>query len=228
MPYPLEAVIFDLDDTLFPERQYAFSGFAAVAVAFASVCGDPSQTTARLRRLFDTPHRPRVFNALLIETGHTVDDNLIADMVTVYRGHAPSIALYPDASAALSRLRPQFKLGVISDGHAASQRAKVAALGLARRIDEILLTADLGAGFGKPHARAFELMTARLGVDPCRCAYVADNAEKDFVAPNKLGWTSVQIQRPDGIYLGCAPPTGGEPRLRIDRLEQLDSILSPP
>ena len=47
-----KAVIFDLDDTLYPEREYAFSGFATVAQAFETELGDPGTTVAEMRRLF--------------------------------------------------------------------------------------------------------------------------------------------------------------------------------
>ena len=39
----IRAVVFDLDDTLYPEREYAFSGFAAVATAFQDRLGDPEE-----------------------------------------------------------------------------------------------------------------------------------------------------------------------------------------
>ena len=62
---PIAAVIFDLDDTLFPEREYAFSGFRAVARAFSHVLGEVESATARMRELFDSQHRRRVFNQIL-------------------------------------------------------------------------------------------------------------------------------------------------------------------
>lgn len=215
------AVVFDLDDTLYPERQYAFSGFAAVAVAFADRLGDSAAAAAAMRRLFDTPDRPRVFNALLAARGMGGNQALAAAMVETYRRHRPTIALHPDADNVLAQLRGQYCLGIISDGPAHQQEQKVLALGLRTRVDEIILTDTLGPGLGKPNPRAFELMTERLEVPHTACAYIADNPAKDFLAPNALGWLTVQVCRADGIYRNAAAPPGGTPALTIDSLFDL-------
>lgn len=222
---PIRAIVFDLDDTLYPERQYAFSGFGAVAAAFSAILGDSRRTADEMRLLFDTEHRPRVFNELLRRRGRTEDSGLIQSMIEAYRRHEPTIILFPDADAALKRLRGRYKLGLLTDGPAIMQRAKVAALGLTDKLDAIILTDELGSGFGKPSPRAFELMAERLGVVPASCVYVADNAGKDFVAPNTLGWTTVQIRREGGVYLNQSPVVGGTPHHVIESLNQLDDLL---
>ncbi len=196
----IQAVIFDMDDTLFPERQFAFSGFLAVAEAFQSQLGDVLTATSKMCAMFDTPDRRRVFNSILEHCGQSEDQDTIEKMVATYRGHVPKINLFEDANRALDRLKGKFKLGVITDGPLTMQQGKVEALGLRDMVDEVILTAELGEGLGKPHPKAFELMAERLGVGHEACVYVADNASKDFVGPNGLGWTTVQIVRAGGIY----------------------------
>jgi len=222
----IDALIFDLDDTLYPERAFAFSGFSAVAKAFADLLSGADQATARMRQLFDTEHRPRVFNTLLAEIGVEPDRQLITAMVQAYRTHRPTIALHADADAALTRLRGRCKLGLITDGPIIMQQHKIETLGLQTRLDEIILTAEFGEGFGKPHTRAFETMAERLRINPARCAYVADNPAKDFIAPNVLGWRTVQIRRADGIYRDNSPAEGGRPGAVIETLDLLDGVLS--
>ncbi len=228
----IHAIIFDLDDTLYPERAYAFSGFAAVAAAFADRLGDAVESATRMRALFDTEHRPRVFNELLESRGfadpgvrRSDDARLVRAMIETYRNHAPMVSLHPDAEAALTRLNGAYRLGLITDGPAAGQRAKIAALDLAPRLDQIVVTAELGAGHGKPNPVAFELICRALDVSPTACAYVGDNATKDFVAPNALGWMTVQIVRPDGVYRGRLPTAGGTPDKVITTLDELDAAL---
>jgi putative hydrolase of the HAD superfamily len=58
----IRAIIFDIDDTLYPERDYVLSGYRAVADAFAGRLGEADAVHARMVALFDTPHRGRVFN----------------------------------------------------------------------------------------------------------------------------------------------------------------------
>lgn len=222
----IEAIVFDLDDTLYPERDFALSGFRAVASAFQSLLGDATQTEADLRRLFDTKMRPRVFDALMAERGLPQESALIAQMVETYRQHRPTISLYPDADMALKRMAPAFRLGLLTDGPMITQRNKVAALGLADRFDALVYTAELGSDMGKPHPAGFELLSRQLGVVHQRCVYVADNPAKDFVAPNALGWMSIRVLRPDGVYARENAAQEGEPTATIDTLDQLDRLVN--
>lgn len=217
--------MFDLDDTLYCEREYAFSGFDAVAGAFADRLGDPDSTAAELRQLFDTPHRARVFNEILLRRNLPADEKLIRDLIDGYRTHTPRIALHPDADAALDRLRGRSKIGLISDGWLVAQSAKVDALGLWDRVDEVILTDQWGREFWKPHQRAFIEMALRFDLEGVTCAYVADNPAKDFVAPRALGWQTVQIKRPDGVYRDSAPAENGHPHHLITTLDLLDDVL---
>lgn len=220
----MKAVIFDLDDTLYAERTYAFSGFAAVARKFAAQLGDALTTTKAMERLFDTEHRPRVFNALLAECGIPESPELIRSMIDTYRQHRPLISLYPDADAALDRLVADCALGIITDGPAVQQSAKIDALALRDRVDVVILTEELGPGCSKPSPAAFELMATTLEADHEDCVYVADNPAKDFVAPNALGWSTIRVVRPEGIYKDVAPADGGVPQHVIRSLDDVKSV----
>ena len=63
-----------------------------------------------------------------------------------------------------------------------------------------IFTDQLGREFWKPHPRAFELITHWLDVDYDEAVYIADNPNKDFIAPNKLGMHSLRIKRHAGIH----------------------------
>jgi len=217
----IAAVVFDLDDTLYPERGYAFSGFAAVAEAFADRLGDAGQSAERMRRLFDSGHRSRVFNMLLVELGWKEDPALVQEIIEVYRTHHPTIRLFDDAGGMLKKLRPEYRLGLLTDGRSATQRRKIDALGLRERFESILITSELGPGFGKPSPRPFEFISTRLQVVGSRSVYVADNLVKDFAGPNALGWMTVQIRRAEGLYSDQKPVPGGEPSQVIDTLDRL-------
>jgi len=220
------AVVFDLDDTLYPERAYAFSGFGAVARAFEAQLGDVLRTTKELERLFDTLHRPRVFNALLRQRGMPESPELIGAMIDTYRAHRPLISLYPDADAALDRLVVDHTLGIITDGPKRQQSAKIDALSLRDRVDAVILTDELGKGYGKPAPAAFDLMARTLEAAHENCVYVADNPKKDFVAPNALGWRTIRIIRADGVYRDAPVAEGGAPKHVIASLDEIDRALA--
>lgn len=221
----VKAVIFDLDDTLYLERDYAFSGFRAVAEAFSDVLGDPDNSAEAMRALFDSQHRRRVFNKIIESCGHQPRTDLVRAMIDTFRRHTPTIQLLPDADEAIARLTTSYKLGLITDGPAAMQRAKIDSLGLTGRIHEIVITDELGPGAGKPNPLAFETIAGALGMGRSECVYVADNTAKDFVAPNTLGWLTVQIVRPLGVYRDVQPAAGGKPAQTVHSLDELDRLL---
>jgi putative hydrolase of the HAD superfamily len=137
------------------------------------------------------------------------------------------IQLHPDADAALSRLRPSHRLGLISDGASGPQWKKIEALGLRSRLDCLVVTSDLGPDCGKPNPRAFQLVAESLGIDHQECVYVGDNPIKDFVAPHRLGWMTVRMIREEGIYRDDHPPVDGSPQHTIRTLDDLDGLLLP-
>ena len=215
---PAEKITFDLDDTLYLERDFAFSGFAAVGQAIAErhgVTGFAELCTG----LLDSPHRAAIFDEALRQAG-LQDVQPVADLVAIYRGHAPRIALCPDAARYLRK----GGFGLITDGPEATQRAKIAALGLAAFCDQIIPTGQWGPGFGKPHPRAYQAIAD--AADGRRCVYVADNAAKDFVTPNRMGWLTVQILRPGRVHDGTAPDAAHAAQVVITSLDQLDAVLA--
>jgi len=220
----VQAVVFDLDDTLYPERSFAFSGFDAVAKWLKARIECPFDPADRMRELFDSPHRGHVFDKLLEELNYPDTAPMVAEMVECYRSHIPQISLYEDAEILLNRLRDGFRLALISDGPVEMQQRKVHALGLGNILDRIILTDHWGRSFWKPHPRAFQEIERTWGVSGSSCIYIADNAKKDFQAPRMLGWQSVRVRRSDGIYADTISEAGTEPDLTVNSLHRI--ILS--
>lgn len=215
-------ITFDIDDTLYLERDYVRSGFEAVGAAIREdlkINGFAEHAWA----LFESGVRGDIFDRTLNAFEIVESPTLIARLVTIYREHSPSIGLLPDVANVLTSLRESHSVAVVSDGPLSSQSAKVAALALERWTDNIVLTAGLGPGFGKPHPRAFELVQRRTGTEHARCVYVADNPRKDFAGPHELGWRTVRIRRPGGLHE--AEPSGDDVGHEISNLSELAEAL---
>lgn len=224
---PIRLLVYDLDDTLYSEREYTFSGFDAVAHTHRDLLGNPAETAKRLRTLFLSGNRNRTFDQLLAELGLEESPEVITMLVRTFREHSPRITLFADAEACLSFWSPRVKTAVISDGYLKVQENKVTALGLAGRVDQIVLTDRWGAEFWKPHPRAFEHVQTQFALQGPLCAYVSDNPAKDFVAPKRLGWRTVHIRRTGAIYEHAAAPEAGSPAHEIRDLNELRSLFSP-
>lgn len=196
-------LVVDLDDTLYLERDFAFSGYRA-ADAWARAELGLAGLEAVCRALFAAGVRRRIFDMALPRLGAEADRDTVVELVAVYRQHAPQISLAPDAVRLVKRWRGG--LGLISDGPAATQAAKVRALGLDKRLDHVVLTGALGPGAGKPSPSGYLEIQAATGLPSERHVYVADNPLKDFLAPRRLGWRTVMIERPERIHR-APPPT---------------------
>jgi putative hydrolase of the HAD superfamily len=206
-------IVFDLDDTLYPEIQFVKSGFRAVSeyVAASGLAG--TDVYGGLWETFCRGVRGTVFNEALATAGISCDEARIRKIVDVYRFHAPDIALYPDAERVLKQLCGSKKLGLLSDGYLRCQQNKVAALGIAPCFDVLVFTDALGSEYWKPHPAGYERIMRALGVSGNRCLYVGDNLHKDFLGARALGWKTVRIARPDGVYAGSPP---GRPDAEAD------------
>ncbi len=198
MTLTFDVIVLDMDDTLYLERDYVRSGFAAVGDAVAERFGTLG-VGEELWELFLAGVRRDTFNRVLAGRGLAADATVVGELIAVYRSHRPQIALLPDADALL-RVADAGRLGLITDGAVSSQRRKVEALGLEGRIRSIVVTAELGPDAGKPNRRSFELVAQQLSAQGRSCVYVGDNPAKDFIGPRALGWSTVRIRRPGSLH----------------------------
>jgi len=222
----IEAVVFDLDDTLAAEKDYALSGFRAVGAYLDELCGAERFYEAAAL-LYQGADKSRIFNRTFDLLGIPCDEQRIAACVACYREHRPDIRLLPDAEWVLRQLEGRVKLGLITDGFLETQERKVQALRLRERMQAVILTDLFGREHWKPSPVPYEAASQMLQAAPGRCLYIGDNPAKDFVAANRLGWTTVQIDRGEGIYSGpgrAAPAPGYEAHYRIARMQELRDI----
>lgn len=221
MPFSeADRIVFDLDDTLYPERDFVASGFAAVD-AWVAQRREVAGFGATCQALFDSGVRGFVFDRAL--AAHPELASLTpADLVAVYRDHPPAITLCPDAARYL-RAMPQ-PAALITDGPERTQRNKIAALGLAQHCDQIIVTGAWEPGQGKPHPRSFCAVEA--AAPGRRWVYVADNPAKDFVTPRARGWATVQITRAGRIHTAPPPAPDHAADVVICDFDQLGAALA--
>ena len=217
-------IAFDLDDTLYLEREYVRSGFEAVGSWAATALG-VADCKERAWRAFEAGVRGSTFETILREVGRIPDPLVIEEMVQVYRNHSPVISLPADAVYCLQELKSEAVLAIITDGFAGSQQAKCRSLSLAGLVDFIICTGQWGPEYHKPNPRAFHYLQSQVEPSVSRFVYVADNPAKDFQAPLELGWDVVRIKRPGGLYASREWPTEPAPYIELPDLWALPGIL---
>ena len=194
-------VVFDLDDTLYKERDFVASGYRAVA--------------RRVAEALPGADADMIFNAMAagphgmsITTAHELASAAAAlsgaeapsekELVEVYSYHRPQIALDSDARRALEALKAGgARLALITDGPSRRQWNKVEALGLFEFIprEAVVVSDDFGAD---KHSPVPFLEVERRFPQRGPRFYVGDNIEKDYLHPNLMGWTSVMLRDTTG------------------------------
>lgn len=191
----IEAILFDLDDTLYSEREFAVSGYKAVAQAVAAM------DSCDFAAVFDcmvysmrTAGKRAVFSDLL--SCFPMISLAIDDLVRTYREHVPTIELMPGYRQLLQQLGKNYRLGVITDGLPAIQRNKVRALGIESLFDKIIYSWEYGQEREKPHPHSFALMAEFFQLLPKSVLFVGDNPAKDGRGAEEAGMKFVRVMSP--------------------------------
>jgi putative hydrolase of the HAD superfamily len=220
-------VVFDMDDTLYCERDYVRSGFTHVARLLGTTQDEVQTLAAWLWEAFEAGRRGDTFDGLLEAFPHLAGRTSASALVDAYRAHPPTIALTPGLDRVLGLMqRRGLRLAVLSDGPPASQIAKASALGLSRWFDPVVLTGSLGPGFAKPAVTGFEMIAQAWGFPGPDLAYVADNPEKDFAGPRRLGWLTIRLRHSGQLRSALEPSSPADrPDLEIGAIaEVLETI----
>jgi putative hydrolase of the HAD superfamily len=233
----ITTVVFDLDDTLYDEVEYCKSGFTSVSEFLSSMPEMPpaERLFNAFWKQFEAGNRTKTFNAALHELGvgynaalrelGIVDDKLIQQLIYAYRNHDPKITLPQESRDVLSQLSSKFTLALLTDGFLPAQQLKVQALEIEQYFKCIIYTEQLGREFWKPSPAGFEKIMETLNVKSQSMAYVADNQIKDFIAPNRLGFATIQIIRPARLHLESSQEPDSVAKYTIRQISQLPPLL---
>lgn len=188
----LQAIVFDLDDTLYLQKDFKISGFQAVATWMAhNGYGNRHVFLKELMEILDHfgPSYPFMLDRLLEQAA--LPTSILPYVIQVFNEHHPEIVLFPGVRELLFNLRKHFKLGILTDGRLSVQQAKVRALNLESLVDCILYSDTLG--MVKPAEQLFKWFEIHFQLRGASLAYVADNPAKDFSGAKKRRWTTIRV-----------------------------------
>jgi len=189
----MEAVIFDLDDTLCPVEAFVREGMEEVA-AHVHIKYDLPEAGAFAKLMglwrMKTSVYPRLFNDFL--AAEKLPESGVQELVEIYNSSGPKTTKLPEGSVmVLKELRRQgMKLGILTDGNANRQMMKINALGLESWVDSIVLA---GAHGTKLSRQPFEIMLGNLESEARQSTYIGDNPMTDFQIPKEMGMKTIRL-----------------------------------
>jgi putative hydrolase of the HAD superfamily len=216
---PPAAILFDLDDTL-ADRAAALRRYARF---FAEDFG------AQL-----LPSLDKTIHATLIEIddfgSHAQAEALCAALP--WRTPADPDVLFDhwadrfgEAAVAFDDVEPvlvelqrrRIRMGLVTNGGAAMQRAKIAALGLERYMQALVISAEVE--LRKPDPAIFRHALAKLGCDASEAWFVGDHPDLDVRGAHDAGLQAFWVRT------GAFAAPGDLPGRRLDRLSDLLTLL---
>ncbi|HTW83984.1 MAG TPA: HAD family hydrolase [Candidatus Sulfotelmatobacter sp.] len=208
MARAIDCVLFDLDDTLHDDTTAYRAAAKAAAEMVARERGVDAQaladaydgeamtfwhslTAESLNRAIGD-ERQRMWDTALRAVG--IDDPALAARAAqaYVAARADVLALSPGALDVLTNLRARgCRLGLVTNGFAATHHDKIDRLGLREKMDAFFLADEVG--MVKPDPELFRHACAVLGSTPERTAMVGDRYERDVVGAAEAGLFTVLI-----------------------------------
>lgn len=189
----IDAVLLDLDDTCFDQREFLAGAFGAVARRASDFGADEHGLRDALEHVAAAgSDRGRIIDRALEMAGARVP---VAPLVDAFRSYRPaSLTPFPGVREGLGRLRLAVPVGLVTNGDPAGQRAKLAALGLDGAFDAVVCCDELGRAFRKPHPAPFALALRLLGADPGRSFFIGDHPERDIAGAREAGLRAIRVR----------------------------------
>jgi 2-haloalkanoic acid dehalogenase type II len=226
----IKAIIFDLDDTLWPLRSLIsraeLSLFAWLLEKVPAIGEHHTVDSLRERRMAMIPTDPR-FSYDLWALRHTallqVLDEFQADLKLADEGmqvfaHARNqVEMFDDVPHALALLQQEYVLATISNGFADLQ-----AIGLAPHFQFSLAAHEFGCA--KPDPRIFQAALERLQLPAHEVMYVGDDLRLDVAGAQEVGMRAAWMNRYK-MQLHETPHPHVTPDLIVHDLHQLKSAL---
>lgn len=212
----IQAIYFDLDGTLFDDRQYVRAGLLQAAENLEDRVG-VNIADELLNAYFSRNIREKTFDTVLKEEG--LPPELVSTLVDAYHDNEAKLVPFPEATKTLENLHKEYQIGLITGG--TNGRQKLRRLNLERYFEVVIVTSDQNVT--KRDAVPFEEALDTLDVSAEEAVFVGDRPSLDFIQPNRLGMYTVRVRT--GQYKETAAPENARPDITIDTLCELPSAL---
>ncbi|MGR5064410.1 HAD family hydrolase [Photobacterium sp. DNB22_13_2] len=185
----IRLAIFDLDDTLYPEKTYLSAVFSHFEQCYGYQHGILSQAFEHVDR--------KVSRDILKDTllGADIYSQLNHDyLFDCYRSIETTLELPTETRYVLQILKESgCKIALLTNGVVAVQQNKVKSLGIEPWCDAVFYARNNSQGIEKPDPRCFQQVLAHFEVSAAKALMVGDNVENDYLGAKRAGLNALWL-----------------------------------
>lgn len=224
MDSPVEAVLFDIDDTI---CEYRRGTEEILPLAFERAGVEPFFTAAEYEARFSEfaeesedvlELRRLCFAALARERGHDPEQGRAVARAYAEERDQTNVRFREGAREVLDTFAGEYRLAAVTNGMPEMQAAKLDTLG----VDHFEHVVHGGYDAPpKPEPDPFQMVLSAIDVNPAHAVYVGNNPETDVLGAQNAGMKTVLI--------GKSGESGGNPTPSPDfRIHSLSELLDCP
>jgi putative hydrolase of the HAD superfamily len=222
----INAVVFDLDDTLCTYWDAAKAGLRATFKLHPILDKTPEEmlliwgsayrefgptikTTEWYNEYLHSgePTRIEQMRRTLAEVG-VVNEGLAKQLSDTYAfERKAALKLFPESLSVLHLIRARYPLGLLTNGPADIQREEIARLGIESFFDGIFIEGEMEEG--KPESSVFYRVALHFECQPSELLMVGNSYYHDIMPAVELGWHTAWIRRPSDV------PPSADPRFAV-------------
>lgn len=219
----VRVLIFDLDDTLYPELSFVKSGFKSVADYLFKIkkINNRNKAYQKMISVLKEKGRGEVFD-LLLKSEKIYSKKLVKKCLSIYRLHFPVIKLYPGVLGLFRRMK-KYPIYIVTDGNKIVQANKIKALHLEKYVKKSFITYRHGIHASKPSLHCFDLIRQHEKCSYQEMVYIADNPSKDFVNNRLAGIRTVRVLT--GNYAGTKADSGYDAEIKIKKVADFKPVI---
>ena len=230
----LKAILFDIDDTLFPTSEFALAARKAAVQAMCSAGLDLPEDVV-LAELLEviaefssnySQHYNKLLHRLDPERRHHQNPALViaAGVAAYHDTKFRTLAPFDDVVPFLRYAKDAgLRLGVVSHGWTAKQAEKLVRLGLVPYFEPSSIFISEAIGINKPNPKLYQRALARMELEPAEVMYVGDSPAHDVAPSNEIGMVSVWARRASK-WRGTTSHTDADHT--IDSFDELRTVVA--
>ena len=211
--------VFDLDDTLYNEKEFVLNGFFKVA-KYLKKKFKISNSYNEIKKIHFSRGRKEIFNKIL-KKNNIFTLKTLNKCISIYRSNNIKLSLKPEIKKFLKKnIKKNY---IVTDGMGHVQKLKIKKLNLKKYFNRIFYTGYYGKKARKPSLYCFKKIKK---IENCRWSdiiYVGDNPHKDFKNLNKKNVLTIRIKK--GLYRNVVVKKKDDATVSIVNFNELNKFV---